>query len=230
MKATILAHHHHPRLLRLRFDLRGDALVASALPRRSRRAVFLPSQAFEPWDVQTVYASRPWAAEMPSAGRPLTWGLLLEAVAKGVQLASLTHAAGLSSTGDATLDAMLPLSERYEIPQETIDAIRATRERGGRIIAVGTSVVRALEGCVFERGKLISGPGVTTLRIGPGFTPTVIDGLLTGMHEPHESHFDLLEAFAPHALLERAHQHAIEAGYEGHELGDSALILAGIAA
>ncbi|WP_394837864.1 S-adenosylmethionine:tRNA ribosyltransferase-isomerase [Pendulispora rubella] len=177
------------------------------------------------WHVQTAYASRPWAAEMPSAGRPLTWGLLLGLRRRGVALASLTHAAGLSSTGDAALDARLPLAERYEIPAETVRAVAKTRREGGRVVAVGTTVVRALEGCAIVHDGLVPGAGETNLRIGPGFRPRVTDGLLTGVHDPAASHFSLLQAFAPQALLERAYAHAEREGYLGHEFGDSSLIL-----
>ena len=95
--------------------------------------------------VQTAYASRPWSVEMPSAGRPLTWEVLLGLRRAGIELASVTHAAGLSSTGDDAIDRALPLPERYEIPRRTVAAIAATRARGGRVIAIGTTVVRALE-------------------------------------------------------------------------------------
>jgi S-adenosylmethionine:tRNA ribosyltransferase-isomerase len=176
--------------------------------------------------VQTAYAARPWAAEMPSAGRPLSASLLLEAKARGVEIRSLTHAAGLSSIGDASLDALLPLPERFEIPEPTAHAIDAARARKSRVVAVGTTVVRAIEGAVeLGGGSLISGTAETTLRIGPGFVPKRVDGILTGMHEPEASHFALLLAFAPRDLLLRAHRHAVEADYLAHEFGDACLIL-----
>ena len=107
--------------------------------------------AYEPrplqlWRVQTPYAARPWASEMPSAGRPLRWSCSRGLARAGCGLASLTHAAGLSSTGDPALDAALPLPERYEIPPSTVGAVAEARRRGGRMVAVGTTVVRALEG------------------------------------------------------------------------------------
>lgn len=211
----------HPRLVRVKLSPSGDALwsalyTAGAPVQYSYLARPLPL-----WAPQTAYAARPWSVEMPSAGRPLRWELLLALRQRGVELARLTHAAGLSSTGDAALDAALPLRERYELPTETLEAI----ERASRVIAVGTTVVRALEGCRAERGALIAGPGATSLKLGPGFVPRVVDGLFTGMHEPTASHFALLQAFAPGALLRDAHAHAERAGYLGHEFGDSALIL-----
>jgi S-adenosylmethionine:tRNA ribosyltransferase-isomerase len=143
-----------------------------------------------------------------------------------VNLAWLTHAAGLSSTGDPTLDALLPMPERFEIPEETAQAIRSTRATGGRVIAVGTTVTRALEGSAAQHdGVVQAGAGTTDLVIGAGFRLRVVDGILSGMHEPEASHFRLLEAFAPREILAQAHAHAEASGYLGHEFGDSSLIL-----
>ena len=136
-------------------------------------------------------------------------------------IATLTHAAGLSSTGDPALDAHLPLAERYDIPPATVAAVQGAR----RVIAVGTTVVRALEGCVQQSGRLVAGPGETDLVIRPGFGPRVVHGLLSGIHEPAESHFDLLGAFAPASALQAAWRHANAAGYRNHELGDLVLVL-----
>jgi S-adenosylmethionine:tRNA ribosyltransferase-isomerase len=180
----------------------------------------------ELWHVQTPFGSRPWAFETPSAGRSLTWGLLLDLIRRGVHLASVTHAAGLSSTGDAATDAMLPLPERFSIPDSTVRIVESAREAGGRVVAVGTTTVRALEGSVALHGRLMAGEGVTDLRIGADHRPVVVDGLLTGIHEPGTSHFSLLTSLAPASLLRRAHEHAERDGYLGHEFGDSSLVLA----
>ena len=145
---------------------------------------------------------------------------------KGVAVASLTHAAGLSSTGDPAIDAALPLPERFDIPESTARAIAETRARGGRVIAVGTTVARALEGSAAMHGEVRAGEGVTDLILDRRSTPRVVDGLLTGMHSPAASHFHLLEAFAPPDLLRRVHAHAEAEGYLAHELGDSTLLLA----
>jgi S-adenosylmethionine:tRNA ribosyltransferase-isomerase len=178
------------------------------------------------WHVQTSYASRPWAAEMPSAGRPLTWSVLLDLTRRGIRLASITHAAGLSSTGEASLDETLPLTERFEIPAATVALVKETKLAGGRVVATGTTVVRALEGSAALRGgQLRPGEGETNLLIGPGFRPRIVSGLFTGMHEPTASHFALLQAFAPLDLLRRAYELAERTGYLGHEFGDSNLIL-----
>lgn len=212
------------RLLTLRFD-RSDAALWSALYRVGRPIQY--SYLHEPlalWSVQTAFAARPWAAEMPSAGRPLGWSTLLALRRAGVEIAALTHAAGLSSTGDPALDALLPLPERYELPAATIAAVTRARARGGRVIAAGTTVVRALEGNVHEHGALRAGPGVTDLVLGAEFVPRVVDGLLTGMHDPAESHFQLLRAFAGAPMLLAAWRHASAAGYLQHEFGDATLL------
>ncbi|HET9622988.1 MAG TPA: S-adenosylmethionine:tRNA ribosyltransferase-isomerase [Kofleriaceae bacterium] len=176
------------------------------------------------WSVQTAYAARPWAAEMPSAGRPLTWDVMLGLRRAGVAIASLTHAAGLSSTGDDALDRALPWPERYEIPRRTVDAIAHARARGGRVIAVGTTVVRALEAAALH-GELRAGSGVASLRLDARYRPRVVAGLVSGLHVPGESHFDLLSAFAPVERLRAGIALAARAGLSSHELGDACLIM-----
>lgn len=215
-----------PRLLTVRFDQRGAALW-SALYRAGRPVQYAYlERPLALWHVQSGFASRPWAAEMPSAGRPLAWDTLLAARRRGIDLATLTHAAGLSSAGDPAIDAALPLPEHYELPATTIAAIARCHARGGRVVAVGTTVVRALEGNFATHGALRAGPGVTDLRLGPHSQLHVVDGILTGMHEAGSSHLELLSAFAARELLGRAYAHASAAGYLVHEFGDSNLILA----
>ncbi len=111
------------------------------------------------------------------------------------------------------------------MPAATVAAVEATRARGGRVVAAGTSVVRALEGCHAAHGHLVAGAGETALTIGPATRRAVVDGLFTGLHEPAASHFALLQAFVAPDLLGRAYAHAEAAGYLGHEFGDSNLIL-----
>jgi S-adenosylmethionine:tRNA ribosyltransferase-isomerase len=216
-----------PRLLELDFDREGEALLA-ALYRLGRPVQYAHhADALPLYELQTVYGGRPWAVEMPSAGRPLCWSALLALRARGVRVVALTHAAGLSATGDPAIDAALPLPERFEIPAEAVDAIQQARAEGGRVIAVGTSVVRALEGSAeLHGGVLQPGAGETSLILDQHSPRRVVDALLTGMHEPGESHFKLLRAFAPAALLASAHAHAAQAGYHSHEFGDWMLIVA----
>ncbi len=214
-------HDVSPRLVDVAFDRDGGAFVAAlyeaAEPvRYSYLKTAVPLGAF-----QTAFATFPWAVEMPSAARPLTWRTLMAARRRGVELAAVTHAAGLSATGDARIDRLLPLPERYRVPARTMDAIARARARGGRVIAVGTTVVRALEGAALG-GAL---EGVTGLRIGPEHRLVAVDGLLTNVHAPGESHHELMRAFVDDLLLTRAHRAAREAGYVAHEFGDATLIL-----
>ena len=158
--------------------------------------------------------------EMPSASRPLDWAALGALRRRGIEVATLTHAAGLSATGDDALDAQLPLPERYEIPARTVDAITRTHARGGLVLAVGTTVVRALEGSArASHGRVRAGHGTTDLVIGPTFVPRVVDGLLSGVHEPGTSHYRVVSAFAPRRLVDAAHEH-----------GDATLVMPGVAA
>lgn len=216
-----------PRLVDLTFDAEGDALWA-ALYRAGRPVSYsYLREALPLWAVQTVYAARPWAFEMPSAGRSLSWEMLLALRRRGVGWASLTHGAGLSATGDPAIDAALPLPERFEIPAATVRAIEETQARGGRVVAVGTTVVRALEGSSARTGAPRAGAGETDLHIDAGYRPRVVDGIFTGMHATPETHFALLGAFAPRALLGAALAAAEASDFVTHELGDAMLILPG---
>lgn len=198
--------------------LPGDDAGIRALFRAGRPVQYAHLTApLAPWDVQTVYAGRPWAVEMPSAGRPLTWDTLFALAARGVAVAPLTHAAGLSSTGDPDLDASLPWPERFEIPPATAALVSGTRTRGQRVVAVGTTVVRAL-----ETGR---SSGVTDLVLSAAHRPTVVDAVLSGLHDPSDSHFRLLEAFAPRDLLLAAWHLAVRHDLRSHELGDCLLVI-----
>lgn len=220
-----------PRRLRIAFDREGaelwQALYAAGAPVQYAHV----ARPFALWNVQTPYAARPWASELPSAGRALAWEQLLALRRSGVGLARVTHAAGVSSTGDPALDAALPLPERYEIPRETARAVEDTRARGGRVVAVGTSTVRSLEDAAIRgaagRGpeRIATGAATAELLIDGGHALRACDGILTGIHEAGTSHARLLEAFAGPDLVARSQQHAEQAGYLGHELGDSCLIL-----
>jgi S-adenosylmethionine:tRNA ribosyltransferase-isomerase len=215
-----------PRLLSLRFDQTG-AEFWSELYRVGRPVQYsYLSGPLRLWHVQNGYAARPWAVEAPSAGFVLTAQLLAGLRQRGVAITALTHAAGLSSSGDPALDASLPLRERFDIPPLCVEQIAQARRRGGRVIAVGTSVVRALESRALEPDtELRPGPGHSELRIGPGFQPRVVDGLLSGIHDPGASHYALLQAFAPREYLDAAHRAAERAGYLEHEFGDVCLLL-----
>ncbi len=173
------------------------------------------------WAFQNIYAARPWAAENPSAGRPLSWELLLDLRRRGVKVEALTHATGLSSTGDAAMDASLPWPEKYEIPVRTAAAVRSAN----RVIAVGTSVMRALESSAMKHGRVTAGTGTASLVIDADHQRRVVDGLVTGIHSPQESHYRLLRSFVDGSTLDQATASAKLAGLVEHEEGDAALFL-----
>jgi S-adenosylmethionine:tRNA ribosyltransferase-isomerase len=175
------------------------------------------------WDVWTPIAGFPAAFEPPSAGFALDWHTISELRAHGVGFATLTHAAGISSTGDAELDRRLPLDEPYRIPPATAEAIVRTRQRRGRVIAIGTTVVRALESAA-EGSAVKPGDGIATLRIGPGTPLRAVDAILSGTHEPGTSHYELLRAFTDEVTLRRADRELEAHGYRTHEFGDSVFI------
>jgi S-adenosylmethionine:tRNA ribosyltransferase-isomerase len=213
------------RLVDLRFTATGDRFW-SALYRHGRPVQYSYIAApLALWHVQTPFASRPWSSEMPSAARPLAWEIVLALRVKKVRFASITHAAGLSSSGDARLDAAMPLRESFEVPAATAAAVNSTRASGRRVIAVGTSVVRALESAAARTsGPLAAASGETELLVDGAHALRAVDALFTGMHDPGTSHDALLHAFAPEGLLRRAHADATAHGLLGHELGDSMLI------
>ena len=169
---------------------------------------------------QTIFARIPGSAEMPSAGRPFSQRSLDDLRQAGVAVASLTLHTGVSSPERHER----PYREWFDVPAPTAGAVNAARERGGRVVAVGTTVVRALESAV-SGGEATAASGWTDLIVTPERGVAVIDGLLTGFHEPEASHLDLLRAFADDALLRRAYAHALEAGYLWHEFGDVHLLL-----
>ncbi|HEY8459082.1 MAG TPA: S-adenosylmethionine:tRNA ribosyltransferase-isomerase [Blastocatellia bacterium] len=207
------------RLLNLEFDLSGEELWRNLYRYGNPVQYSHMHGELKLWSAQNVYSSRPWAAEMPSAGHALSWRLLLKLIRKGVRIAPLTHGAGLSSTGDEKIDRAPPLAERFEIPASTMEEVRRTKAGGGRVIAAGTSVVRALE----SAGQGLS--GFTTLKLGPGYKRKIVDGLLTGAHDASESHYQLMLAFVPENVLAQVSRHFEREGYLTHEFGDLCLIL-----
>jgi S-adenosylmethionine:tRNA ribosyltransferase-isomerase len=177
------------------------------------------------WDVWTSIASLPVAFEPPSAGFVLSWQLLAAIRNHGAKFATLTHAAGISSTGDPELDRRLPFDEPYFVPSATESAVRCTKNSGGRIIAIGTTVARALEQAAAEDGSSVrTGAGIATQRIGPTSKLRVTDAILTGTHEPNTSHYEMLRAFASDTILRRASDELASLGYRTHEFGDSVLV------
>lgn len=136
-----------------------------------------------------------------------------------MRVVPLTHGAGISSTGDERIDRELPLAERFAIPSATIDAVAEAKSRRDRVVAVGTSVVRALESAAMGI------TGSTSLKIGPQFQLQLVDGLLTGTHDSSESHYQLLGAFLNQEMLAKATDEFERQGYLTHEFGDLCLVL-----
>lgn len=221
LQARVLATLGAPRLLRVEFAGTPDAIWAG-LARHGRPVQYAHlAQPLALWDVWTRVAAQPVAFEPPSAGFVLDWDLLDALHRHGVGFATLTHAAGLSSTGDAALDARLPLPEPYHLPASTVDAIAQAHGRGGRVVAIGTTVARALEDSAARHGRPRAGMAVAQLRLGHRTPLRVVDVLVSGTHEPGTSHYELLHAFAPEATVQRMSR-ALEAwGYRTHEYGDS---------
>jgi S-adenosylmethionine:tRNA ribosyltransferase-isomerase len=170
---------------------------------------------------QTVYASVDGSAEMPSAGRAFSARLIAELVARGVEVAPIVLHCGVSSPGADEP----PYPERFEVPASTARRVNAARAAGGRVIAVGTTVVRALESAAGADGTVRAAGGWTDLVIDADRGVAAIDGLVTGWHEPRASHLALVEAVAGGELLARSYEAALERGYLWHEFGDLLLIL-----
>ena len=136
----------------------------------------------------------------------------------------MTHAAGISSTGDPLLDARLPFDEPYRIPESTARLVGEARERGGRVIAIGTTVVRALEHAAEIDGVLRAGKGLANRRIGRDTTLQIVDAIVSGTHEPGTSHHELLRAFVANEVLENMNAELEEQRYRTHEFGDSIFV------
>jgi S-adenosylmethionine:tRNA ribosyltransferase-isomerase len=170
---------------------------------------------------QNVFSTEPGSAELASAGRPFTTDVIGRLVARGVRIAPLVLHTGVSSLelGEA------PYPERYAVPLATAQVVNQTRREGGRVIAIGTTVVRALETVADERGDVHPGSGWTELVVTPQRGVRVVSGLLSGWHPPRASHLLLLEAVAGRPLLEQAYRQAVANEYRWHEFGDSHLIL-----
>jgi len=178
----------------------------------------------QPWPIdyyQTVYATEPGSAEMPSAGRAFTPELLTRLAARGVHIAPLVLHTGVASLEDDEP----PYEEFYRVPLETARVVNAARRAGRRVVAVGTTAVRALETVADGEGTLHPGQGWTALVVTPERGLRVVDSLLTGLHESHASHLAMLEALAGACHLQMAYAEALKEGYLWHEFGDLHLIL-----
>lgn len=219
----------HPGLPRLWF-VRVEAGLGRATEREGTpirygylEAPYPPLAAY-----QTLFARKPGSAEMPSAGRPFTPRVLDALQARGIALAGVTLHAGVSShelEADEVENQVL-YAEPFEVPQRTADAVTAARREGRPVIAIGTTVVRALESA-WDGERVRAAAGFTRLLIHPGRPVHAVDGLLTGLHDPLASHLALLYALAPKELVRTGYEEAVREGYLWHEFGDSHLLLSG---
>jgi S-adenosylmethionine:tRNA ribosyltransferase-isomerase len=201
---------------------RIDGGVAWFLARYGRpiRYAYVP----RPWplpEYQTVFAREPGSAEMPSAARPFTEPVVTDLVTRGVTLAPVVLHTGVSSQEPGEP----PQPERFRVPAATARLVNSARQAGGRVVAVGTTVTRALESAADPDGSVHARHGWTDLVLGPSRPARAVTGLVTGWHPPGASHLALLAAVAGPGLVERAYAEAVRSGYRWHEFGDSCLLL-----
>jgi S-adenosylmethionine:tRNA ribosyltransferase-isomerase len=203
-------------------ELAAEGGVESYLARHGRPITY--SYVRGSWPVsayQTVFAHDPGSAEMPSAGRPFTADLVTALVSAGVGVAPITLHTGVSSqeVGEP------PQSEPFRVPAATARLVNSARASGGRIVAIGTTVTRALESAAAADGTVSAAQGWTDLVLGPERAARVVNGLVTGWHAPGASHLNLLEAVAGSEIVEAAYAEALRERYLWHEFGDSCLLL-----
>jgi len=223
VRATLVSGHPDPtrpsRLWRARLT---PAVTTAYLQRHGRpiRYGYLRGE-FPLTAYQNVYATEPGSAEMASAGRPFTEKLLVRLMARGIPVVPLTLHTGVSSP---ELHEP-PYAERFAVPEVTARVVNSTRRSGGRVVAVGTTVTRALETATDDDGVTRAAAGWTDLVLGPDRPARAVTGLVTGLHEPAASHLQLLEAVAGPDLVAVAYDRAVAEHYLWHEFGDSMLFL-----
>jgi S-adenosylmethionine:tRNA ribosyltransferase-isomerase len=206
------------------FDAEGDVARTMAEVGRPIRYGYL-REAFPLDAYQTVFARVPGSAEMPSAGRPFSARVLARLTDRGVGVAPVVLHAGVSSLEGGPDASEIPpvYPEPFDVPAATADRVNTTRRSGHRVVAVGTTVLRALETAWTECG-VVPRRGFTRLVLGPGRPVRSADGLITGFHDSRTSHLALLFAFAGEGRVRAAYSEAIRAGYLWHEFGDSHLL------
>ena len=222
--ASLEIRHPQPagqaRLWAARPRIDGGVLAYLAYHGRPIRYAYVPRQ----WplaDYQTVFAREPGSAEMPSAGRPFTTQIVTDLVTRGVAVAPVVLHAGVSSQEPGEP----PQPERFRVPEATARLVNGTRQSGGRVVAVGTTVTRALESAAGPDDQVRARQGLTDLVLGPERPARVVSGLVTGWHAPGASHLALLAAVAGDELVGRAYTEAVRQSYRWHEFGDSCLLL-----
>ena len=224
LTATVLELLGHARFVLIRFEGPSER-IWEGLARHGHPIQYshIPTP-LAVWDTWTPIAGLPAAFEPPSAGFVLDWRTLDAIRRLGVHFATITHAAGISSTGDAELDTRLPFDEPYRITESAARSIRRARTVGGRLIAIGTTVVRALEHSVSIHGLLMETTGVATNKIGPTTELRIVDAILSGTHEPGTSHHKLLSAFVDQQTLAKMDGILQHHAYRTHEFGDSVFV------
>jgi S-adenosylmethionine:tRNA ribosyltransferase-isomerase len=214
---TLEAEHSRGRLWSAAVDTAGFASVPALMHAYGQPIRY--GYVSRPWPLpyyQTVFGVHPGSAEMPSAGRPFTSALVTRLVTAGVLIVPV-----LLHTGVASPEAHeRPYPERFRVPPTTARVVTRAKADGGRVIAVGTTAVRALETAWQGTAR-----GWTDLVVTPERGVGVVDGLLTGFHEPRASHLDMLAAIAGVPLLQRSYTEALDGGYLWHEFGDVNLLL-----
>jgi S-adenosylmethionine:tRNA ribosyltransferase-isomerase len=216
-------HPWNDSVWRIRFSINGNALL-NELYRMGEPVRY--EYVAQPWDLryyQTVYALQPGSAEMPSAGRAFTWRMLFELKSAGIEIASVTLHTGLSFY---LKEVMEPENseEEFFVTESSAEKINRAIAQSRRVIAVGTSVVRALETAA-NNGDVQRTHDYTKLKITADSHLKIVNSLLTGFHEPEASHLDLLSAFLPASTILKEYEQALAAGYLWHEFGDLNLIL-----
>ncbi|MYL32450.1 S-adenosylmethionine:tRNA ribosyltransferase-isomerase [Pontibacillus yanchengensis] len=225
LEATISGLGSEPPLVTLSFSKGGSSLL-DYIYRYGEPVRY--EYIHHPWPLetyQTVYGAIPGSVEMPSAGRAFTWDLLSKLKAKGVQTTYIQLHAGLSYYEQNRWPNPKNHPEAFNVPEETARLITQAKQNSNRVIAVGTTVVRALESAVNEHGEVKAISGITRLYIDQNHRVITVDGLLTGFHEPEASHLHMLTAFLPEKKLMKAYGEALHKGYLWHEFGDMNLIL-----
>ena len=224
LSATVLSLLGHPRLVRLMFDGPPAAIWAGLAHHGAPIQYAHMQMPLSLWDVWTPIAALPVAFEAPSAGFALDWRSIAAMRSRKIAFSTITHAAGISSTGDLELDKRLPFDEPYRVSRATARAILETKANGYRVIAIGTTVVRCLEAAAFRDGVVRAGDGIATGRIDAESRLRIVDAILTGTHQPDTSHYQLLRAFTDDETLREADRALLARGYLTHEFGDSMLV------
>jgi S-adenosylmethionine:tRNA ribosyltransferase-isomerase len=225
LQASVVRLLNHPRFILMRFA-GSSREIWEGLARHGRPIQYshVPTP-LAVWDTWTPIAGPPVAFEPPSAGFALDWKMVASMSARKIRFGTITHAAGLSSTGDPQLDALLPFAEPYRIPRSTASMIEHAQASRGRIIAIGTTVVRALEhtAAIFN-GFVPPGERLATQRLGASSRLRIVDAILSGTHERGSSHYELLRSFVDDETLNRIDQELNAHHYRTHEFGDSVFL------